>query len=48
MTKQYYQQWLYARIAAHGMYIIPYAANVAITEASWQSKKKRPFKKKAL
>jgi hypothetical protein len=44
MTRQYYQQWQYAQIVAHGMYIIPYAANVVTTEVNWQLKKKRLFK----
>ena len=44
MIKQFCQQWPYARIVAHGMFITLYAANAVTTEVNWQSKKTQRFK----
>jgi hypothetical protein len=35
-TMRLLRHWPYARIVAHGTFIIPYVANVVITEVSWQ------------
>jgi hypothetical protein len=43
MTTRLLPHWPYARIVAHGMFTTPFAANVVITEASWRSKKTRPY-----
>ena len=43
MTRQLLLRWLFARTAAHGMFITQYVGLVVITEVSWLSKKKLLF-----
>ena len=43
-TRLLYQPSQFALIAEHGTFIIPFAANVDITEAKWRLRKPQPYK----